>query len=77
MSNKISGFTVAFENSVSEDYMQMVKQAIGIYKGVIAIEPVVEGAEVFMGGMQESNRIKRILIEMIQSDFGNSKLVKS
>ena len=73
MSNKISGFTVAFEDSVSEEYMGMVKQAIGLYKGVVAIEPIIQDASTFIGNMQEGNRIKHILIDLVKTDFGNKK----
>jgi len=73
MSDKISGFTVVFKESVSEEYMDMVKQSVSLIKGVGTIEPIVEGIDTFLGASQEGSRIKRFLIDMIKSDFKTGK----
>lgn len=73
MSNKICGFTVVFENSVSEEYMDMVKQSVSLIKGVATIEPVIENTGAFIGASQESHRIKMFLIDAVKFDFGQKK----
>lgn len=69
MSNKICGFTVIFENSVSEEYMDRVRNAISIIDGVAKVEPVIESADAFIGASQESHRIKMFLIDAVKKDF--------
>ncbi len=39
MSTNYKGFTVTFEQDVSEEYMDMVKTSIEIMKGVIDVTP--------------------------------------
>lgn len=73
MSNKISGFTVTFENSVSEEYMDKVKNAIGLIDGTATVNEIVEDASTFIGQSQESYRIKKILIDLIGNDFNRNK----
>ena len=69
MSSKITGFTVVFEDSVTEEYMDMVKYALTLYKKVSSVEPIEEGVATFIGRSQENTRIKNELIKMIQNDF--------
>jgi hypothetical protein len=69
MSNKISGFTVTFEKGLSEEYMDKVKASILLIKGVIDVNPEHEDVSTFLGISQESMRIKKILINLVRSDF--------
>lgn len=73
MSNRISGFTVTFEHSVSEEYMDMVKGAIQLYKGVVSVEPSIEDTATYLGMSQEKHRIVTSLFDLIKSDFGERK----
>lgn len=73
MSDRISGFTVTFKNSVSEEYMELVKSALQIISGVQSVDPWIEDSDTFMGMMQEQSRITRSLLDLIKSDFGRKK----
>ncbi len=73
MSNKISGFTVTFENSVSEEYMDMIKQSLGLYKSVISVDPIVDKPDIWIGQSKERVRITHALIDFIRADFGDKK----
>lgn len=73
MSNKISGFTIVFENSVSEEYMDKVRQSLTLINGVSSVEPIVEDTSTFIGQSQEGYFIKKILIDLITSDFNRKK----
>lgn len=73
MSNKISGFTVVFENSVSEEYMNRVKESLSLIHGVSTVEPIVEDTCTFIGQSQEGYFIKKTLIDLITSDFNRKK----
>lgn len=73
MSDKISGFTVVFENSVSEEYMIRIKDAIKLIDGIATIEPIVEDTSTYIGQSQEGYRIKNVLFDLIKTDFNRKK----
>lgn len=69
MANTIQGFTVVFDESVPEEYMDTVKKMVYSIKYVAKIEPVVQSTSQFLGEMKEKTRIANFLIEAIKSDF--------
>lgn len=73
MSDSINGFTVIFKDSVSEEYMDSVENAIYLMKGVVKVERVVQGVDSFIGASQENSRIRTFLLNCIKTDFGRIK----
>jgi hypothetical protein len=73
MSNKISGFTVTFKDSVSEEYMESVKHAIFLLKNVASVDGVTEDASTYIGESKEKFFITNKLLELISSDFNRKK----
>lgn len=72
MSNKISGFTVVFEESVSEEYMDRIKNVVLLLHNTATVEPIVEDTSTYIGQSKEAYRIKNFLIEAIKNDFKKS-----
>lgn len=73
MSDSINGFTVIFKDSVSEEYMDKVENAISLMKGVVKVERVVEGVDSFIAASQENSRIRNFLLDCIRTDFNRIK----
>lgn len=73
MGNRIIGFTVVFEENVSEQYMDAVKQSIMLMSGTAKIEPVIQDSSSFVATSQERFRISRALIDFIETDFKEKK----
>jgi len=71
MSDKISGFTVVFDDAVSEEYMETVKQMVYSIKHVSKIDTVIQGSGQYIGEMKERARIINSLIESIKKEFKN------
>lgn len=69
MSNRISGFTVVFKDSVHEEYMDSIKNAVLLFDGVATVSPIVEDASTFIGASQESHKIKMFLIDAVKNGF--------
>jgi hypothetical protein len=74
MSDKINGFTVIFEKPVSEEYMDTVKNAVYLIKGVLSVEDIiVDDPNTYVGEMRERTRIYQAVLEVIKSDFNLRK----
>lgn len=73
MSDKVSGFIVTFDESVSEEYMEKIKNSMLLFKGVINVSPVIEQTQTFLGAMQEKHYIVDQLVDLLKNDFNRKK----
>lgn len=65
MSASYNGFTVAFEEPVSEEYMNAVMKALKLYNGVIAVKPFVDTSPEWMLRQQVNQELSKELWDVL------------
>lgn len=71
MSAKFNGFTVAFEHPVSEEYMDKVKDALSLFKGVLIVETVEDNSTEWMLREQVRRELGQKLWDVLYGDKKN------
>ena len=71
MSARFNGFTVAFEQPVSQEYMDKVKEAVSLFDGVIAVETVEDNHTEWMLREQVRRELGQKLWDVLYGDKKN------
>lgn len=63
MSNKIKALTIIFEESVSEEYIDMIQTSALCYKGVSKVERHIDDVEQYIANSKAKTELYKALTE--------------
>lgn len=66
MSNKIASFTITLKDDIDEEQAEMIKTALLLIRGVIAVEPNVSNCELYMAESRAKYKLLDKMLEILK-----------